>query len=479
MMKKIMTLVGALMMSIAAMAQANDPIVMKVNGKNITRSEFEYSFNKNNSDGVIDKKTVEEYVPLFVDFKLKVAEAERQKIDTLQSIRKELDSYKEQMVIPTIVDNEFIEREARKTYDNTAARFEGQDLLTASHILVMLRQDATPEKEAAGKAKIDSIYSVLKAKPSDKLAEKFAEVAKACSEDPGSAQRGGALGQFGKGMMIPDFEKAAYALKAGEMSEPIKSTVGYHIIYMTERHPFESYEFHHDNIIKFLEQRGIKEASANAYVDSIAKMKNVSRAEIIEELHKDLTSKDSELKYLAQEYYDGTLMYEVTKKDVWDKAQLNANGQESYFQAHKKEYAWDSPRFAGIVIHAKDAETLAKAKKLLKGVAEADYATALTTALNNDSVKLVRIERGIFKMGDNDVVDNNVFKQNKEVKPMKDYPVADIYGKKIKAPRSSRDVKGQVTTDYQNFMEKQWVDELKKKFAVETYPEVIKTVNKH
>ena len=91
-MKKIMTLAGALMMSVAAMAQANDPVVMKVNGKNITRSEFEYSFNKNNSDGVIDKKTVEEYVPLFVDFKLKVAEAERQKIDTLSAIRKELEN---------------------------------------------------------------------------------------------------------------------------------------------------------------------------------------------------------------------------------------------------------------------------------------------------------------------------------------------------------------------------------------------------
>lgn len=478
-MKKIMTLAGALMMSVAAMAQANDPVVMKVNGKNITRSEFEYSFNKNNSDGVIDKKTVEEYVPLFVDFKLKVAEAERQKIDTLSAIRKELDGYKEQMVIPTIVDTAFIEREARKTYDATASRFEGQDLLTASHILVLLRQDATAEQEAAGKLRIDSIYNVLKAVPKDQLATKFAEVATACSDDKGSAQRGGALGQFGKGMMIPDFENAAYALKAGEMSAPVKSTVGYHIIYMTERHPFESYEFHHDNIIKFLEQRGIKEASANAYVDSIAKMKGVDRMAVIDELHNDLMSKDMELKYLAQEYYDGTLMYEVTKKDVWDKAQANAEGQEAYFQQHKKDYAWDAPRFAGIVIHAKDAETIAKAKKLLKGVAEEDYAKTLTSALNNDSVKLIRIERGIFKMDDNAVVDNNIFKQKKEVKPMKDYPVADVYGKKIKAPRTSKDVKGQVTTDYQNSMEKAWVDELRKRFAVETYKDVIETVNKH
>lgn len=475
-----MTLAGALLFGASAlMAQTNDPVVMKVNGKNITRSEFEYSFNKNNAEGVLDKKNVDEYVPLFVDFKLKVAEAESQKIDTLESIKKELDGYKEQMVIPTIVDNDFIEREALKTYKSTADRFEGQDLLTASHILVLLRQDASAEEEAKGKVRIDSIYNVLKAVPSDKLAEKFAEVAGECSDDKGSAQRGGALGQFGKGMMIPDFENAAYALKAGEMSAPVKSTVGYHIIYMTERHPFEPYEFHHDNIIKFLEQRGIKEASANAYVDSLAQMRNVDRSVVIDELHAKLMETDSELKYLAQEYYDGTLMYEVTKKDVWDKAQSDAAGQEAYFKAHKSDYAWDSPRFAGIVIHAKDKATLAKAKKMLKGVAEDDYAKTLASALNNDSVKLVRIEKGLFKMGDNTYVDNLIFKQKKEVKPMTDYPEGDVYGTKIKSPRSSKDVKGQVTTDYQNAMEKQWVDELRKKFAVETYPDVIKTVNNH
>ncbi|MBR1521583.1 MAG: peptidylprolyl isomerase [Bacteroidaceae bacterium] len=478
-MKKIVLAAASLLMGVSAFAQADDPVIMKLNGKNVTRSEFEYSFNKNNSDGVLDKKTVEEYVPLFVDFKLKVAEAESQRIDTIAAIRKELDGYKEQMVIPTLVDSAFIEREARKTYDNTAARFEGQDLLTASHILVLLRQDATSEQEAAGKARIDSIYNVLKAVPKEQLAEKFAEVAKETSDDKGSAQRGGALGQFGKGMMIPDFENAAYALQAGEMSAPIKSTVGYHIIYMTDRHPFEPYEFHHDNIIKFLEQRGIKEASANAYVDSIATLQGKTRAEVIDELHQQILANDAEQKYLSQEYYDGTLMYEVTKKDVWDKAQQDVAGQEAYFNAHKKDYAWDAPRFCGIVLHAKDAATMAKAKKLLKGVAEDDYAKTVTAALNNDSVKLVRVEKGIFKQGDNANVDKLVFKQKTELKPMKDFPATDVFGKTAKAPRSVKDVRGQVTTDYQNMMEKQWVDELRKKFSVEVYEDVVKTVNKH
>ena len=438
---------------------------MKINGKNITRSEFEYSFNKNNSDGVLDKKTVEEYVPLFVDFKLKVAEAESQRIDTLSTIRKELDGYKEQMVLPTLVDNDYIEREARRTYDQTASRFEGQDLLTASHILVLMRQDATAEQQTAAKVRIDSIYGVLKAVPKEQLAERFAELAKEKSDDKGSARQGGALGQFGKGMMIPDFEQAAYALKAGEMSAPVKSTVGWHIILMTERHPFESYEYHHDNIIKFLEQRGIKEASANAYLDSVANERSISRAELVDELHEKLMAKDAELKNLSQEYYDGTLMYEVTKKDVWDKAQQNTAGQEAYFKAHKKDYAWDSPRFCGIAIHTKDAATMAQVKKLLKGVAEEDLAKK-AVSLNNDSVKVVRVERGIFKQGDNAGVDKLLFGKNVELKPMGGYPVTDVWGKKVKAPRTMMDGKGQVTADYQNEQERLWVEKLRKKFAL-------------
>ena len=75
-MRRIALLATSLVVGLSAFAQ--DPVIMKINGKVITRSEFEYSFNKNNSDGVIDKKSVDEYVPLFVDFKLKVAEAERQ-----------------------------------------------------------------------------------------------------------------------------------------------------------------------------------------------------------------------------------------------------------------------------------------------------------------------------------------------------------------------------------------------------------------
>ena len=456
-----------------ALHAQSDPVIMTINGKNITRSEFEYSYNKNNSEGVIDKKNVNDYVPLFIDFKLKVAAAEDARFDTITSIQKELRGYKEQMVLPTIIDKDFIECQARETYDNTAARFEGEDLLSASHILVRMSPNATADEQAKAKVRIDSIYAALQA------GADFAELARKCSEDPGSGQKGGALGQFGKGMMIPDFEKAAYALKKGEMSEPIKSTVGYHIIKMEDRHPFESYEFHHDNILKFLEQRGIKEASANALIDSVAKKEGVSRDVIIGRYYDDLISKDSDSKNLAQEYYDGTLMYEISKNQIWDVAAKDEEGLAKYFKANKKKYAFDEPRFRGLILHGKDDAVIATAKKLVKGVKEEDWPTTIVKGLNNDSVKVIRVEHGIYKKGDSKTVDNMVFNTGTEYKPMKDYPATDVFGKKLKKPETYKDVKGQVTTDYQQECEKTWVEGLRKKYPVDIDESVLATVNKH
>ena len=470
----------AALMSLGAVGQTDDPVIMKINGKPVLRSDFEYSFNKNNADGVLDKKSVAEYVPLFVDFKLKVAAAEEAQLDTISSIRKELDGYKEQMVLPTIVDSAYIEREARRTYDNTAARFAGADLLTASHILFFMPQTATDEQHASVKHVVDSIYDLLRAVPKEELATRFAEVAKEWSQDKASAAQGGSIGQFGKGMMIPDFENAAYSLQPGEMSAPVLSTIGYHIIYLQDRHPFESYEFHHQKILDFLDKRGIKEASASAYIDSIAQQEGITRAEEIDKLFNQLIASDMETKYLAQEYHDGTLMYEISKAQVWDKAQQDEAGQEAYYNAHKKQYKWTEPRYSGIIIHGKDAATVEQAKKLLKGVAEPDWAETIVGALNNDSVKVVRIERGLFKKGDNATIDRLAFgDKSQEVKVMKSLPETAVYGNIVKKPRSYKDVHGQVTTDYQNQMEQEWVEGLREKYAVEVYDDVVKTVNKH
>lgn len=80
------------------------------------------------------------------------------------------------------------------------------------------------------------------------------------------------------------------------------------------------------------------------------------------------------------------------------------------------------------------------------------------------------MEKGIFKKGDNPLVDRNEFKVNVNVTPTKDYPIDATYGKMIKAPEEMNDVRGQVTADYQNLLEEQWVKELRKKYPVVINP---------
>lgn len=472
-MNRFLVSVAVFLSAMTGLAQS-DPVLMTINGKPVTRSEFEYSYNKNNTNEVIDKKSIEDYVPLFIDFKLKVAAAEEARYDTLSSIQKDLRSYREQMLLPTIVDKDFIEREARATYDNTAARFAGQDIMTARHILIGMRQDATDAQQRAAKLRADSLYNALQ------NGADFATLAKQYSDDKASAAKGGQLGQFGKGMMIPDFENAVYSMKVGQISKPVKTTVGWHIIKLEDRHPFESYEFHHDNIVKFLESRGIKTASANHYIDSIAKARNVDRTVVVSDLFDNMVAKDQEAKFLAQEYYDGTMMYEISKNQIWDVASKDEAGIADYYAHNKKQYVWDAPRFKGIVIHTKDQTTADAAKKMLKKVKDDSlWGKMLVDEFNNDSVTNIRIEHGIFKQGDNTAVDVYVFGTSGEVKPMKNYPVTDVYGNLLKKPKSYKDVKGKVVADYQTAIEKEWVKELRKKYSYSVDEAVLKTVNNH
>ena len=117
-MKKIFLCV-ALCFGILSVKAQTDPVVMTVNGVDVTRSEFEYSFNKNNGDGVIDKKNVTEYADLYAVYKMKVAAALDAKLDTLSSFQNEFALYRDQQVLPTMTTDAQVLAEARNAYDRT------------------------------------------------------------------------------------------------------------------------------------------------------------------------------------------------------------------------------------------------------------------------------------------------------------------------------------------------------------------------
>ena len=459
-----------------AQAQKADPIIMTVAGVDVPRSEFEYSYNKNNTDGVIDKKTVEEYVDLFINYKLKVQAALDAHLDTTTAFRQEFAQYRDQQILPTFVTDADMLAEAHKVYDQTVEQIGPDGLVNAAHILIRTPQKATDEQQREAKRRIDSVYTALKA------GADFETLAKQVSQDPGTAQRGGVLGWFSRHQMVKEFEDEAFALQPGQMSKPFQSAFGWHLILMKERKQLEPFDYHRDNIFKFLEQRGVRNAIPERKLEAMVKATdNVkTRDMLLEERADSLSQVEPEMRYLIKEYHDGLLLYEISNRTIWDKAAKDEETLALFFKKNKKKYQWDEPRFKGMAYHVKqqsDVKAVANCVKKLKFEA---WNEALRTTFNGDSIIRIRVEKGLFKKGDNALIDRECFKvADAKVDSVKGYPIDAVYGKMLKKPEDYTDVRGLVTADLQDEMERFWVADLRKKYPYTVNENVLKTVNKH
>lgn len=455
-------------------AQSDDPTVMTINGQPVTRSEFEYSYNKNNAEGVIDKKTVDEYAELFVNYKLKVAAALDARLDTLLSFRKEFAQYRDQQIRPTLITDDDVEREAKKIYETTKAGIGERGLIHPAHIFLHVAQQAPQAEVDKAKARIDSIYAALKG------GAKFEELAISLSQDPGSARNGGLLPWISPNQTLKEFEDKAYELQPGEMSQPFLSPAGYHIVLMKERKQLEPYDSLRNNIMRFIEQRNIRERIIDSKIDTLAQIASVSKEELMNNMADSLQAIDPELKNLIREYHDGLLLYEISNREVWEKASKDEAALAAYFNKNKKKYLWDEPRFKGMAYHVKVAEDVKAVKDCVKKLKFDEWADALRKTFNNDSIIRIRVEKGLFKKGDNALIDHEIFKVDTAATPVKDYPIDATYGKILKkGPEDYTDVRGLVTADYQDELEKEWIAGLRRKYAVEINREVLNTVNKH
>jgi len=466
--------------SVAVVAQQNDPVIMTVNGIDVPRSEFEYSYNKNNADGVIDKKTVEEYVDLFINYKLKVAAALDARLDTLSSFKQEFAMYRDQQIRPAMVTDADVLTEAREIYDRTKEAIGTKGLILPAHILIRVSSTASQEEENKARIRIDSVYQALLG------GADFAELAKKVSDDRGTASNGGELSWIGPNQTLKEFEDAAYALQKGETSKPVFSPVGFHIIQMKDRKQLEPFDSLKNTIVRGIEQRGIRNQIAEQKVKQIVEQSGgaMTPETVMNTVADSLSEVDPEMRYLIQEYHDGLLLYEVSNREVWEKAAKDEAGLAAYFKDHKKDYTWSEPRYKGMAYHVKTKADVKAVKNCVKKLPFDQWAEALRQTFNPDSVIRIRVEKGLFKAGDNRVVDSLVFKvtPGPKAKPAKlaDYPIDAVYGKKLKkGPEDYTDVRGQVTEDYQNMLEKAWVNDLRRRYKYSVNQEVLKTVNKH
>lgn len=590
--KKLLSflLLGA---SLMIYAQA-DQVLMTINGKPIMASEFLYIYEKNNQETSLEKKSMDEYLDLFINFKLKVTEAIAQGVDTTAEFKKELAGYRAQATPKYLQDNEAIDSLIVLSYNRMAKPRR------ASHIAVQCAPNADEATVAAAKARIDSIrervtvgipvqvkkgrkivtvqeaedfnevailyseepsakqtrgelgwiqpfryvYSfedavyttpvgevtpvfrspygfhiakvqgerdfeevhashIMKMTPANDLQRManaqvamdsiyqlviqenadFAALAQTNSEDKGSAVRGGDLGWFGRGAMVQPFEDITFDLEIGQVSKPFQTRFGIHISKLHEKRGIQPLDSVRSKILRQVQGDQRMQIAQESFIKKTRAEYNLpaemTDAEVKAYADAHLEEKYTDLRNLVNEYHDGILLFDVSLREVWDKASQDAEGLTAYFKKNKKNYVWEEPRYKGHVIYAKDEVSAKVAKQIIKTADPDSVMSYLNQRVNVDSTMYVKVERGVWTQGKSSAVDKLGFQlKDAEYTPSEEYPIVIAVGKVIKAPQAYTDDRGKVVTDYQDYLEKEWIARLREKYPVQINQEVWNNINK-
>lgn len=627
----------------AAAASDSDPVLMTINKVPVRLSEFEYLYNKNNSQQ-LQPQTLDEYVDMFVNYKLKVAAAVAAGMDTTASFRNEFEGYAAELAQARMVDSTVYDSLLHEAYDharelryvshimlppsdgstsNEAAMAHADSIrnailsgtttfedaaaasidrasatrggrmgwvlpgrfpwpfekasydtplggispvinsgfglhiirvdeikpnpgeVEAEHIL-KLTHGKTPEEAEHARVAIDSIYNVVTQPGVD-----FEDVARRESEDPGSAKQGGKLGWFSSGMMVAPFDSASFAMQVGEISRPVATAYGYHIIHKTGARPVASFEDMRQSLEQQIngDERGqlpaqrrldalVQQYKGQVSDDGLAKVRQiieecgrydstaiealkastipvytvadkkytiasvmpampvtasmevddamtmlrnttnrVMRDKVAEIYRKDLVNIDPDYRNIYNEYRDGILLYNISNQEVWERAAKDTTGLEKYFAEHRADYTWKAPKFKGYIIFATNDSVQTEVKAFTDSL-DAAGATftreALVKMIDKRFGRDAKVERVLAAKGDNAITDYLAFDGPKpENQKMRWQSYYAYRGRIIDQPEDAFDVRGQVTTDYQALLEKEWVKKLHKRFPVKINRKVL------
>lgn len=587
-MKKTFLSIVLMGASLLGFAQ-EDKVLMTINGEPIMASEFLYIYEKNNQETSLEKKSMEEYLDLFINFKLKVTEAIAQGVDTTQEFKDELKGYRAQAIPKYLQDNAAIDSLVLLSYNRMA------NIRKASHIAVQCPMDADSATLAAATAKInelrqrvtvglpkevkkgrkkitvqevedfaevamtysddpaakqnkgelgwiqpfryvypleDAVYNtpvgeitevfrspfglhiakvegerafeeahaahIMKMTPSGDLQRlaaatfkmdslyqlaiqdtvDFAALAQTNSEDRGSAMRGGDLGWFGRGAMVQPFEDITFGLQEGEISKPFQTRFGIHISKLYGKRGIQPLDSMRSQLLRQVQRDQRMQIANESFIAKTRAEYNLpaemSDADVKAYADARLEEKYPELRNLVREYHDGILLFDVSLREVWDKANKDHEGLTAFFKANKKQYTWDEPRYKGWLIYAKTDLAAKAAKQIVKGASDkAKVDSILNERVNLDSVTYVKVEYGLWTAGKNAAVDVYGFKDKTATyTASEEYPVVVTVGKVLKRPEEYNDDRGKIVTDYQDYLEKLWIASLREKYPVVINEEV-------
>lgn len=612
---------------VAAVAAKNDVTVMTIGNRNVPLSEFEYLYNKNKSQ---QEKPVslDEYVDMFVDYKLKVLAAEAAGMDTMAKVRGEIERSSEELASKYLIDTTVVNRLVGEAYDrmltdvdishillsrqhypdcirrlaladslyaliadgttidSLAVKYSddrnarvnhghigylasgslpyqlelaawnatpGQTVkpvdtrfgtvilkvngrrqaigrIRARHILVAI-EGGTKADTLAALARADSLRTVLTG------GADFNDVARRLSSDPSARQNGGELRWFGSGQMVREFENAAFALADGEISQPVLTRFGYHLIQREEGKPVGTLEQERQDIERAMngDERGVSgqracldrtaarigarrygeaaeaardslrmaadlQAVIAALRDDHTLLAEVGGAKIAvadialtlsgrgtpeetadlfvnrfndryyrllgEQGRRLLKEENIDYANLINEYRDGLLLCEISEAEVWDKGTSDRDGLRKYYEQNRDKYLWDAPRYKGYVLLATTDAVADSARDLLSRMSPSAPEDSLQAELRRHYGNSVRLERVLAPRGANAIIDYVGF-GGERPKPVGRWTSFVPFRQRLIAqPEEVDDVKAAVGSDYQHWLEKNWVQRLRKTYPV-------------
>jgi len=641
--------------SLYAQVSNDTRTLFTVAGEKVSVSDFEYVYNKNNVNNQADysEKSLRDYLNLYQNFRLKVKEAESLKLDTIAALNTELEGYRKQLAKSYLTDREISDRLITEAYERSKTD------INASHILVRLDENANPADTLAAFKKIMNLrkriekgeafekvaressedpsaksndgnigwftvfgtiypfenaaynakpgelsmpvrtefgYHLLKvnktraargqirvahlllrfpdnatAAQKDSVKRKiegllrevqtgsttFEEAVKTYSDDKASRAKNGELQWFGSGAtvrMVPEFEEAAFALeKDGQISQPVQTQYGWHIIKRLEKREMQPFSEVKVDIKKKVERDTRSQVAKSVLIDRIKREngfvqfpdvkkafiaavdtnlakgiwradstirtakalfvlagKNYTQndfAEYIEKTAKKRTDKNKEalvneyfegfvnskcldyeesmletkkpeFRNLMKEYRDGILLFELMDRQVWTKAVKDSTGLEEYRKNNAQKYMWGN-RADVVIFNATDEQIAKAAAKLATKGKSVEY---IKSKLNKEgSTSKVSTIEGKYEKGQYDVVDKLDWKPGfSPVQKVSDnnYQFTQVKAIVNPEPKNLKEAKGYIVSDYQEYLEKTWLAELKAKYPIVTDEAVLKSLIK-
>ena len=425
-------------------------VILTIDDRLFYKDEFISLYEKNNQNLQIqsEKKSPEQYMELFINYKLKVMEAERLKMDTLPAFKKEYQQFKKELILQfrsSAISEEMIE----------TAYFRATNELKVSHILIRLPMPVSPRDT------LDAWTGIMDIRQQIINGADFNNMAMKYSQDPSVPHNKGLIGYFRGFQMVYPFEDAAFKTPVGELTMPVRTPFGYHLILVHDKRPL-------DQPVKTLaEMRDelIVRIRRNIEFNSLNQISGQAD-EFPEEKYPEFTQ-------LMQEFRDGILLFNLSEEMVWNRAREDSLGLQVFYMKNKGRYRWDE-RFSGWVIQCKTQA----ARDFVDEMISADSRISkeeMEDRVNLEYKNQADILKGNFSKGENPLVDHLVWNGPEPAGYLDGLHF--INGNKTAAePKSLEEARGLYQSGFQDFLETEWIKQLRKKYKIKVNRNALKTV---